>query len=78
MERLHQHQETVKHVVDAVAVPGGVLAAIATITPYLEAMNLLLAFGVLLTSLIWGIYRITDMRNSQRRSKRVKNPPPED
>lgn len=67
MERLNPHQETIKHVVDAVAIPGGVLAAFAS---YMEAINLVMAFLVLLTSLIWGIYRIIDMRNTQRRKKR--------
>ena len=67
MERLNQHQDTVKHVVDAVAIPGGLLAGFLT---YMEAINAVMAFLVLLTSLVWGVYRIVDMRNKQRRTKR--------
>lgn len=67
MERLNPHQETIKHAVDAVAIPGGVLVAFAS---YMEVINLVMAFLVLLTSLIWGVYRIIDMRNTQRRKKR--------
>ena len=67
MERMHQHTDSVKHVVDAVAIPGGLLAGFLT---YMEAINAIMAFLVLLTSLVWGIYRIVDMRNKQRRKKR--------
>ena len=67
MERLNQHQETFKHVVDAVAIPTGVVVGMAN---YMELVNGVMTFLVLLTSLIWGIYRIIDMRNSQRRKKR--------
>lgn len=67
MERLNQHQDTVKHVIDAAVIPGGLLAGFLT---YMEAINAVMAFLVLLTSLVWGVYRIVDMRNSQRRKKR--------
>lgn len=67
MERLSQHQDTVKHVVDAVAIPTGIVAALGN---YMDLINGVMTFLVLLTSLIWGVYRIIDMRSTQRRSKR--------
>ncbi len=60
-------QDHVKHVVDAVAIPGGLLAGFLT---YMQAINAVMAFLVLATSLVWGVYRIIDMRNTQRRGKR--------
>ena len=67
MDRLHQHQDTIKHTIDAVAIPGGLAAGFAN---YMDGVNGVMTFLVLLTSLIWGVYRIIDMRNSQRRTKR--------
>jgi hypothetical protein len=68
MDRINQHQDTAKHIVDAVAIPGGLLAGVAN---YMDIVNGAMTFLVLLTSLIWGVYRIIDMRNTQRRTKRV-------
>ena len=65
---VQQHQETIKHVGDAVAIPGGLLAGALH---SMELVNGVMTFLVLLTSLIWGVYRIIDMRNKQRRKKRV-------
>ncbi len=64
---ISDNHDTAKHVVDAVAIPGGLLAGFLT---YMQAINAVMAFLVLLTSLVWGVYRIVDMRNTQRRGKR--------
>ncbi len=64
---ISDNHDTAKHVVDAVAIPGGVLASLGT---YMGLINGVMTFLVLLTSLIWGVYRIIDMRNTQRRTKR--------
>jgi len=61
------NHDAIKHAVDAVAIPGGVIAGIGQ---YIGLINGVMTFLVLLTSLIWGVYRIIDMRNNQRRSKR--------
>jgi len=70
MERINQHQETLKHVVDAAVIPGGVLTALSS---YMGLINGVMTFLVLVTSLIWGVYRIIDMRNKQRRSDKDYN-----
>ncbi len=62
-----ENHDQLKHIVDAVAIPGGLLAGFLT---YMQAINAVMAFLVLATSLVWGVYRIVDMRNTQRREKR--------
>ena len=62
MERLAQHQEQLKHIGDAVAIPAGVGAGISH---YLGLVNEVMTFLVLLTSLIWGVYRIMEMREKR-------------
>ena len=47
--------ETVKHVTDAAAGVGVVVTWIANVTP-------LLNFSVVLLAIVWGVYRIHDMR----------------
>lgn len=55
--------EQVKHTIDAVTIPTGVLASIGW---FFEAIiNPVLAGLVLITSLIWGIYRIKDMKKNR-------------
>jgi hypothetical protein len=66
MERLNQHQDTLKHIADAALIPTGVVTGLAN---YMDLINGGMTFLVLLTSLIWGVYRIIDMRNTQRRTK---------
>lgn len=65
--QVQQHGETIKHTVDAVAIPGGLIVGYAHI---MDFVNGIMTFLVLATSLIWGVYRIIDMRNKNRRSKR--------
>jgi len=49
-----------KHAIDAVTIPTGLLASMGV---FIESViNPLLTMAVLLTSLIWGIYRIIDMK----------------
>ena len=64
---LDSHGATIKHGIDAVAIPSGL---VATMAHYMGTINDVMTFLVLLTSLVWGVYRIIDMRNTQRRVKR--------
>ena len=61
------NHEVLKHGIDTVAVPGGVITGL---TYALGLVNGVLTTLVLLASLIWTVYRIIDMRNKQRRTKR--------
>lgn len=54
--------EVTKQVIDAVAIPGGI---IGIASHYLGFMNLILTFLVLVTSLVWGVYRIVDMHKAR-------------
>lgn len=58
--------EPTKHVVDAIAIPGGLLGIASH---YMPLLNQVLTFCVLVTSLIWGVYRILDMREARRARK---------
>lgn len=66
-EVIKNHHEQLKYLGDAVVIPSGVGMGLAN---YLELINGGLTTLVLITSLVWGIYRIIDMRNKQRRKKR--------
>lgn len=57
---------TAKHVGDAIAIPGGMVGVLSY---YMEALNQLLTFLVLITSLIWGIYRIIEMHEKRKENK---------
>ena len=63
---LQNKAEIAKQVIDAVAIPGGM---IGIASHYLGFMNLVLTFFVLTTSFIWGIYRILDMHESRKKDK---------
>jgi len=70
MERIKtvlDNHEVAKHAIDSIAIPGGVITGL---TYALGLVNGILTTLVLLTSLVWGVYRIVDMRNKQRRTKR--------
>jgi len=62
-----ENHEQLKHVVDAVAIPSGIIAGI---TQYVGLINGFLTITVLLLNAVWAAYRIVDMRNHQRRNKR--------
>lgn len=61
------NHEVIKHGIDTVALPGGVITGL---TYALGLVNGILTTLVLLASLIWTVYRIKDMKNTQRRKKR--------
>ena len=62
-----ENHEHLKHTVDAVAIPGGLLTGALH---SMELINGAMTFLVLATSLVWGVYRIIDMRNKTRRKRR--------
>ena len=66
MERIAQHSEQIKHAVDAVTIPAGIVAGLSH---WMGLINGVMTFLVLLTSLIWGVYRIMDMREKRNSRK---------
>lgn len=68
-------QEVVKHVVDATVIPSGVTAAVIQslgLITIMDTVNTGLAFIVLLTSAVWGIYRLVTILEDRREKKRDK------
>ena len=65
-----QHASTyvavAKHAGDVIAIPGG-LFGIAS--HYLGLMNELMTFLVLITTFIYGVYRIRDMKSGRQAKK---------
>lgn len=55
---MNEISDQVKHIGDAVAIPGGVLTAIAWLS---EVINPILSFVFLGVSLVWTILRIREM-----------------
>ena len=62
-----ENHDHIKHTVDAIAIPGGLLTGALH---SMELINGAMTFLVLATSLVWGVYRIIDMRNKTRRKRR--------
>lgn len=64
--RMAEQHEVAKHVVDAAAIPGGI---VGILSHYLGLFNEILTFFVLLTTVIWTVYRIIDIRTNRRKRK---------
>jgi len=63
---INGQSDTVKHVIDAAVIPSGVIAATAH---WMNLINGVMTFLVLVTSLVWGIYRIIDMHETRQARK---------
>ena len=71
LKNILTEHEPLKHLVDVAVIPAGVGVGIAH---YMELVNGLLTFFVLVTSFIWGVLRIMEMlerRQERKDSKRV-------
>jgi len=62
-----ENHEHLKHLGDTIAIPSGLITGMLH---SMEMVNGVMTFLVLLTSLVWGVYRIIDMRNKTRRKSR--------
>lgn len=52
------HDQTAKHIGDAIAIPGGLFAVIGN---WLGVINGFLTFAVLSATFIWTVYRVIEM-----------------
>lgn len=62
-----EHAEQAKHLADAVVLPSGAVAIASHHYWNLHFMNEALTFIVLLTSAIWGVYRVFDIIRNWRK-----------
>lgn len=66
-----EREEVIKNVVDAVVFPSGF---VAIASHYIDLANGILTFCVLVTSLVWGVYRIIETYERRVSAKaKVKN-----
>lgn len=66
-DAVSEHSEQIKHVTDAIIVPAGIGASVAWWMA--ELVNPFLTGLVLLTTVVWTVYRIIDIRDKRRQRK---------